>query len=49
MTILDMLAEHARERTAAAEKAMPAEEIMRRALSLPKKDFEFEKALGEDK
>lgn len=46
MTILDMLAEHARERTAAAEKAMPAEEIRRRALSLPKKDFEFEKALG---
>lgn len=45
MSILNQLAEHARERTDNARKELPAEEIRRRALSLPKGDFRFEEAL----
>ena len=45
MTILDELAAHARERVSAAKKERPPEEIRRQALSLPKGDFGFEKAL----
>ena len=45
MTILDQLAEHARERVAEAKKKTPLEEIRRQALSLPKGDFAFENAL----
>ncbi len=45
MTILDKLAEHARERVAAAKQNISAEEIKKRALALPRGDFEFEKAL----
>ncbi len=45
MTILDQLAEHARERVAEAKKKIPSEEIRRRALSLPKGFFAFENAL----
>ena len=45
MTILDRLAEYARERTEQAKKKMPLEEIRQRALSLPKGSFAFEKAL----
>lgn len=45
MTILDQLADHARERTEEAKKIIPPEEIKRQALSLPKGTFVFEKAL----
>lgn len=45
MTILDQLADHARERVAQAKRQIPPEEIRRQALSLPKGDFAFENAL----
>lgn len=48
MTILDQLADYAGERVAEAKKRIPPEEIKRRALSLPKGDFAFEKALKKD-
>lgn len=44
-TILDRLAEHARERVRAARTQIPPEEIRRQALSLPIGGFSFEKAL----
>ncbi len=44
-TILDRLAEHARERVRAARTQIPLEEIRRQALSLPVGGFCFEKAL----
>lgn len=44
-TILDRLAEHARERVRAARTQIPLEEIRRQALSLPIGGFSFEKAL----
>lgn len=45
MTILNQLAEHARERTRQAKKKMPPEEIRKLALSLPKGNFAFENSL----
>ncbi|MCH5206490.1 MAG: indole-3-glycerol phosphate synthase TrpC [Oscillospiraceae bacterium] len=49
MTILDEIAGRATERVAAAKAKIGASEIKSRALSLPKGDFEFEKALrGKD-
>lgn len=45
MTILDQLAGHARERVAIAKSSRPLEDVKREALSLPKGDFAFEKAL----
>ena len=45
MTILDQLADYARERVAVAKKKIPLEEIKGQALSLPKGNFAFEKAL----
>lgn len=45
MTILDQLADYARERTQQAKAKMPLEELRRQALALPKGDFSFEKAL----
>lgn len=45
MTILDQLAEHARERVAAAKAALPLETIYREAMMLPRGDFAFETAL----
>lgn len=45
MTILDQLADFARERTERAKKLVPPEEIERRALALPRGDFSFERAL----
>ena len=45
MTILDKLAEHARERVAAAKHNISAEELKKSALALPRSNFEFEKAL----
>ena len=45
MTILDRLADHARERTEQAKMRIPPEEIRRKALSLPKGCFAFENAL----
>ena len=46
MSILDQLADHARERVAAAKVTVPDVEVRRAALALPKGDFPFEKALG---
>ena len=46
MTVLDKLAEHAAQRVAAAKAIISADEIKSRALSLPRGDFKFEKALG---
>ena len=48
MSILDQLADHARERVSEAKMKMPLDEIKRLALSLPKGDFAFEKALSKD-
>ena len=45
MNILDRLAEHAAERTAAAKSLVPAEEMRRMALELPAGAFAFENAL----
>ena len=45
MNILDQLAAHARERVEAAKRALPLEEVRRRALSLPRGGFPFEAAL----
>ena len=45
MTILDQIADHARERTAQAKLAVPLLEMKRQALSLPKGGFAFEAAL----
>ena len=46
MTILDKLAEHARERVEASKSIVSADEMRERALALPKGGFEFEKALA---
>lgn len=48
MTILDKLADHARERVAAAKNNISLEEIKHLAHSMPKGDFAFEKALKKD-
>ncbi|WP_028514658.1 indole-3-glycerol phosphate synthase TrpC [Ruminococcus flavefaciens] len=48
MTILDKLADHARERVAEAKKKLSLDEVKRLALALPKCGFEFEKALKKD-
>lgn len=45
MTILNRLAEHARERTEQAKKKIPLEEIKRQALLFPKGNFAFENSL----
>ena len=46
MNILDQLADHARQRVAAAKTLKPLAEIERQALALPKGAFPFEKALS---
>ena len=46
MSILDQLADHARQRVAAAKAVAPTAEVRRAALALPKGDFAFERALG---
>ena len=48
MNILDQLAGYARLRCAKAKEKVSADEMKERALSLPKGDFEFEKALKKD-
>ena len=48
MTILDELAAYAKERVAESKKRISAEEIKEKTLSLPKKNFSFEKALKKD-
>lgn len=48
MTILDRLADHAKERVAAAKLRISADELRERALALPAGSFEFEKALKKD-
>ena len=45
MTSLDQLADHARERVAAAKAALPLADLRRQAEALPKGDFAFEKAI----
>lgn len=45
MTILEQLADHARERVAEEKKSLSAAEIERLALEMPKGDFAFENAL----
>ena len=48
MTILDELAEHARERVAAAKLRTPETEVRRLAEALPRGDFAFEQALRKE-
>lgn len=48
MTILDELAAHARVRVAAAKEQMSAPALKQQALTMPKGDFAFEKALRGD-
>ena len=48
MSILDELADYARVRTEEAKKRISAEEIRRKAESLPKGDFPFEQALKKE-
>ena len=48
MTILDQLAEHARERVSEAKREVSLEEVRQRALSMKKGSFAFEKALKKD-
>ena len=48
MTILDQLAEHARERVREAGRVLPPGEIRARALAMEKGTFAFEKALKAD-
>ena len=45
MSILDALADHARERVAAAKKSVSPEQMSTDAQALPRGDFSFEKAL----
>ena len=45
MTILDQLADYARQRTEQAKSALPLEEIRHQALAIPKGDFSFHHAL----
>lgn len=45
MTILDQLADYARQRTEQAKRALPLEEIRHQALALPKGGFFFQHAL----
>lgn len=45
MTILDELAEYAKVRAAKAKENVSAEDMKAKALAMPKKNFEFEKAL----
>lgn len=46
MTILDQLADHARERTEQAKARVSLAEIRRQAEGMPKGDFQFERALS---
>ncbi len=48
MTILDELADYAKERVYNAKTKMPLSEVKKIALELPKKNYEFEKALKKD-
>ena len=48
MTILDQLADHARDRVEFARSHISAEEMKQRALALPKGDFSFEQALRKE-
>lgn len=48
MTILDRLAEHARERVAASKNTVSLKTLQAQTLSMPKGDFRFEKALQKE-
>ena len=45
MTILDQLAEHAKDRVERAKEQLPLETLKQRAMALPKGEFAFENAL----
>lgn len=45
MTILDQLAEHAKDRVERAKEQLPLETVKQRAMALPKGEFAFENAL----
>ena len=45
MTILEQLADYARERTEQGKRKRSLEELKKQALSLPDKKFEFENAI----
>lgn len=47
-TILDELADYARERTEAAKRQIPAADMKKMAKDLPKASFEFERALSKE-
>ena len=49
MTILDRLAEHARERAAQTMRDFPREQLLEEALRQPRGDFAFENALKKDR
>ena len=46
--ILDTISEYARERVAVAKEKLPAQALKEKAMSLPKGDFSFEKALAKE-
>jgi len=48
MTILDELADYAKQRCQTAKEILPLDEIKQKAFALPKQNFEFEKALKSD-
>lgn len=48
MTILDQLADYARERVAISKSTRPLSQVKAEAMALPKGDFRFEKALRKD-
>ena len=45
MTILDQLADHAKERVALAQKKIPQDELRRQAMAMKRGNFAFERAL----
>ena len=49
MTILDQLAEHARERVSEAKRKISPKDLKQQALSMQKGSFAFEKALRKDR
>ena len=48
MTVLDKLADYAKQRTEAEKRKLPLNELRHQAEQLPKKGFEFEKALKKE-
>ncbi len=48
MTILDQLADHAKERVALAQKKIPQDELRRQAMAMKRGNFAFERALKKE-